>query len=268
MYYVKDLLGAALISDSERRVHLGTVKDLLLDQRSGVVRYLEIETGGWFSRERLLLSPPGLSGVDTANGTIECRLSQFELEQLPGLDFDQPVCRQFEQALADAQHAGYYWIGDGLWGMSMLPLGGVAQPTPAAGSAPHRSAHTPAEAPAEESDICAAEDSNLRSFRELSGYTAHASDREIGSLDDVLISQDQWQIQLLVIDIGSWLRGRKVVAPFDRLTDVSWVQRSIQLDASADAIEHAPAATQDLSHLHSHDLKQYYTVAEESAESE
>lgn len=54
----------------------------------------------------------------------------------------------------------------------------------------------------------------LRSTKELQGLTIHATDGDIGKVNDLYFDDDAWAVRYLVVDTGKWLSGRQVlVAP-------------------------------------------------------
>ncbi|MBE9080437.1 PRC-barrel domain-containing protein [Romeria aff. gracilis LEGE 07310] len=51
----------------------------------------------------------------------------------------------------------------------------------------------------------------LRSAETLRGYKIHASDGEIGKVDQFLFDDESWTIRYLVVNTGNWLLERLVV---------------------------------------------------------
>src|SRR5271154_409752 len=45
----------------------------------------------------------------------------------------------------------------------------------------------------------------------LEGCAVNASDREVGTVKDILFDDEVWRIRWVVIDTGTWLTGRKVL---------------------------------------------------------
>ena len=63
-----------------------------------------------------------------------------------------------------------------------------------------------------EEDIAAAQlkrDPHLRSIEAVTGYHIHASDGEIGHVEDFLVEDADWSIQFLVVDTRNWGPGRR-----------------------------------------------------------
>ena len=58
---------------------------------------------------------------------------------------------------------------------------------------------------------------HLRSVEAVTGYHIHASDGEIGYVEDFLLQDTDWSIHNLVVDTTNWWPGKKVlIAPFKR----------------------------------------------------
>ena len=51
----------------------------------------------------------------------------------------------------------------------------------------------------------------LRSAGELEGWNIVATDGEIGEVYEFYFDDESWMIRYLVVDVGSWLTGRRVL---------------------------------------------------------
>ena len=58
-----------------------------------------------------------------------------------------------------------------------------------------------------------AADSHVRSWREVKGYHIHASDGEIGHVDDLLFDERSWLIRFIEVDTSNWIGGTSVLVP-------------------------------------------------------
>ncbi len=67
-----------------------------------------------------------------------------------------------------------------------------------------------------------------------------ATDGTIGHVDDFFIDDRNWAIELLGVDTGNWLPGRKVVISPGWLSSIDWARRRIRVDLSRQQIEHSP----------------------------
>ncbi len=208
---------------------IGTVRDFYFDDHQWTVRYLVVGTGGWFNRQRVLISPEALGVPDWKGETIPVRLTREQVKTSPGIDTAKPVSRQHEEAL----RAHYGWPP--YWGSLYMP--------PAA-AAPRR-------APVG--------DPHLRSTSEIIGDRLEGPDGEIGHVDDVLMDDESWTLRYLVIDTRSWWPGRKVVISPQWVADIDWAQSKIRSDIDQSLIKSSPTydpqQTMDIAYadrLHDH----------------
>jgi sporulation protein YlmC with PRC-barrel domain len=224
---------------------IGSLHDLYFDDQSTAIRYLVVDTGSWLPGRRVLLAPAAVGGVDTAQQGIVTGLTRQQVEDSPDVATDKPVSRQQEMSL----HTYYGW--DPYW--SAPPLEGTLSPYWGAAIPP---AVTPADDRLAE-EIAAREraqaDPHLHSAREVEGYHVAASDGAIGHVEDFLIDDRTWAIDLLGIDTRNWLPGRKVVISPGWLRAVDWPNRQIEVDLSREQIkaspEYDPAMTVDEGYL-------------------
>ena len=56
----------------------------------------------------------------------------------------------------------------------------------------------------------------------LDGFSIHATDGEIGKVEDVYFDDNQWTIRYIVVRTGSWLFGREVLLSPIVLEQVDW----------------------------------------------
>jgi uncharacterized protein YrrD len=230
---------------------IGSLHDLYFDDQSTAIRYLVVDTGSWLPGRRVLLAPAAVGGVDTARQGIVTGLTRQQVEDSPDVITDKPVSRQEEMSL----HTYYGW--DPYW--SVPPLGATLAPYWGAVIPPVRS---PGEDRVAE-EIAAREraqaDPHLHSAGEVEGYHVAATDGEIGHVEDFLIDDRTWAINLLGIDTRNWLPGRKVVISPGWLRGVDWPNRQVEVDLTREQIESSPeydpAMTVDesyLEQLHAH----------------
>jgi len=91
----------------------------------------------------------------------------------------------------------------------------------------------------------------LRSSKELQVYRIHATGGEIGHLEDFYFDDREWDINYFVVDIGTWLHGKKVLMSPHAVTGVHEATKTIytpftieQIRRSADVRSHRPVALQ------------------------
>jgi sporulation protein YlmC with PRC-barrel domain len=67
---------------------------------------------------------------------------------------------------------------------------------------------------------------HLRSTQEVTGYDIHATDGDIGEVEDFIIDDVSWKIHFLIVETGNWFSGKKVIISPRWIKDVG---RSRQL---------------------------------------
>lgn len=199
--------------------HVGKVHALLFDGHTWAIRYLVVDTGGWLPGRKVLIAATSLGRPRWDERVFPVTLTRDQVQHAPDVDTDKPVSRQREAEL----HAYYDWIP--YWGMGSDLVGTVAVPTPAERAAIEKAAKG---------------DPNLRSTREVAGYRIHATDGEIGHIEDFIASDSDWVIRYLVADTRNWLPGRKVLLSPKWVHDISWDQREVWVDVSRKTVQHSP----------------------------
>jgi hypothetical protein len=224
---------------------IGSLHDLLFDDQSAGVRYLVVDIGKWLPGRRVLLTPAAVGGLDVKREAVVTGLTRRQVEESPGIETDKPVSRQQETALHT--HYGWdpYWTAPPLVG-TLGPYWGAVMP----GAADPATRRVTEEIAARER---ARSDPHLRSAREVVGYHVAATDGEIGHIEDFLIDDDAWTIELLGIATRNWLPGRKVLISPAWLRAVDWPDRRVEVDLSCEQIksspEYDPAMTVEDSYL-------------------
>jgi len=103
----------------------------------------------------------------------------------------------------------------------------------------------------------------LRSIKEQFGYEVHATDGDIGKVDDFLFDDIAWIIRYLVVDTGSWLSNRKVLVSFDALGQPDWSLRELPLNIDSDQVKNSPLLEENepVSLRYQMELHEYYKWA-------
>jgi hypothetical protein len=97
----------------------------------------------------------------------------------------------------------------------------------------------------------------LEAISALKGFAIEATDGRMGTVVDFLFDDASWKVRWLVVDCGSWLKGRKVlihpsavsyVALEDEKFDVELTKA--QVEGSPELLEHQPVSRQMESRLY------------------
>jgi hypothetical protein len=85
------------------------------------------------------------------------------------------------------------------------------------------------------------DDVHLRSVEAVTGYHIHASDGEIGHVEDFLVEDADWSIHYLVVDTKNWWPGKKVLVSSRSAGEIDWMDRLVNLDVDRQRIKDSPA---------------------------
>jgi PRC-barrel domain len=207
---------------------LGIVDQIYFDDETWAIRYLIVETGGWLSGRRVLISPISVVHTDLQGKRVDVALTKQQVENSPDIDTRKPVSRQHE-----AEYLGYfgypfYWSGPYLWGPEFYP-GSLILPTTA----------TKASGVADKVRGESA-DSHLRSTEAVTGYHIEATDGEIGHVDGFAVDDEVWAIRYIEVATRNWWPGKRVLVSPAWIERVSWTDSKVYVGLSRDAIQNAP----------------------------
>jgi hypothetical protein len=210
---------------------LGTVSDLLFEDVGWVVRWLVVDTGNWLPGRKVLLPLSALGHPDRALRHFPVKLTMQHVKDSPDVDTDQPVSRQIEAHVYD------YFGWDPYWGGSFLPMSN-AMATPFVAPLYEQESTPPdlarADAQPDEGDP------HLRSIATVTGYHIHASDGEIGHVEDFLVDDAGWNIRYIKVDTRNrWPGERVLISPYS-VREIDWADRLIQVDVNRQKIKDSP----------------------------
>jgi len=218
---------------------IGNVKDFYFDDEKWVIRYLVVETGGWLSSRKVLVSPIAVGTPDWQQKLLPVSISREQVKKSPDIDTDQPVSRQHEMAYSGYYDYPYYWGGGGYWGGGMYPYlmmpgySGLAAPYSNSGEG--RSEMAQRESARNEND-----DPHLRSCNVVVGYHIQASDGDIGHVAGMLIDEQTWAVRYLIIDTSNWWLGHQVLIAPQWIESMNWLDETVAVSVTRQAIKDAP----------------------------
>lgn len=211
---------------------VGTVRDVLFDDRTRAARYVVVDTGQWLRSHPVLLVPDVVETVTIRDRIVRLGVDRERVEKSPTVATDPPVSRHAEDAVRAyfglpplaAEPPGRHV---GTWGEP------VAEPT-AEAAAQASGAGSPVRERA-------AHDPHLRSARELMGYGVEGIDGHIGTVDDLLFDADgEWSLRFFVVDTGGWLTGKRRLVAADWVTSVSYPARHVRAKVGKARVAEAP----------------------------
>ena len=69
----------------------------------------------------------------------------------------------------------------------------------------------------------------------------HASDGEIGHVDDFLVDDADWSIHYLVVDTTNWWPGKKVLISPKSAREIDWTRELVNLNVDRQRVKDSPA---------------------------
>jgi hypothetical protein len=211
---------------------LGTVNDFLFDDGSWMVRWLVVDTGTWLSDRKVLLPPLVLGHLHPTNHEFPVRLTKQQVKDSPEIDCDRPVSRQMETHVYDYYGWYPYW-GSGLYMGGYSYAGGMMAGPGAMES--RRRQRDFADTHRDDDG-----DPHLRSTEAVTGYHIHASDGEIGHVENFLVDDTDWSIHYLVVDTKNWWPGKKVLISPRSAQTVDWKDRLVSLNVDRQQVKDSP----------------------------
>jgi hypothetical protein len=210
---------------------LGTVIDLLFEDASWRIRWMVVDTGNWLSGRKVLLPASVLGHPDSTRREFAAGLTMQQVKESPDIDTKRPVSRQRETDIYDYYGWSPYW-GTGFYmgGFGLMP--GPVSAVPSLESR-RREQHI--------ADTRLADDPHLRSVEAVTGYHIHASDGEIGHVEDFLVEDADWSIRYLVVDTKNWWPAKKVLISPRSAREIDWAEKLVHLDVDRQRVKDSPA---------------------------
>jgi hypothetical protein len=210
---------------------IGSVGDFLFRDTTWIVRWLVVDTGNWLSGRKVLLPLSALGRPDPSLRQFPIKLTMQQVKDSPDIDTDRPVSRQHETHI----YRHYGW--DPYWGRTFFPMGGgVAMPftetLPRSGSVP-LGAFSDHSRQAEG-------DPHLRSAEAVTGLQVHATDGEIGHVEDFLLDDADWSIRYIKVDTKNWWPGNRVLISPRSIRSIDGPSRLVHLDVGRQKVKNSP----------------------------
>ncbi|NSL55074.1 PRC-barrel domain containing protein [Uliginosibacterium aquaticum] len=236
LHSLKDLEGYAVGAiDGD----VGHVKDFYFDDHAWTIRYLVVETSEWLASRKVLIASRAIRSPDWLEKLLPVELTKNQVRHSPDIDTDKPVSRQHEEQYLSYYGYPYYWDGVGIWGgnthAELFPPSG---PVTAEGRKALQKADAikmRAEQAKHQHD-----DPHLRSCRQVTGYKVHATDGEIGHVDNFLFDDSNWSIRYLVVNTSNWWLDHKVLLAPQWFKDVNWHKGCISITLNRQSVMDAP----------------------------
>ncbi|MCB0194602.1 MAG: PRC-barrel domain-containing protein [Anaerolineae bacterium] len=217
--------------------NIGHIDDIYFDDHNWIVQYFVIDTGNLFEGQKVLLSPTLIKHVDDEVEVLSVTLDRNGLSEF-AIATDQIVLGEAPATLS-ATEAGppVSQLGGGLFdeetvGMSDDSIIETIR-------AKEGKEETP---PAESSGTRSKKGHRnpIYSSKELIGSYIHATDGDIGHIEDLVVDEKLWAIQKVIIDTRNWLPGKKVQIEPKWIDSIDWTETAVYLSLSKSAVKNQP----------------------------
>ena len=88
---------------------IGEVEALIFDDQQWTVRYFVVDTSGWLTSRRVLISPVCVRRPQWQARRLPVALAKAQVQASPGVGEHRAISRQFEIAFAQYYGIPYYW---------------------------------------------------------------------------------------------------------------------------------------------------------------
>jgi hypothetical protein len=214
---------------------VGSVGDILFEDNNWKLRWFVVNAGSWLFGRQILIRPAALGRPDVRQRAFPVALTMAQVEAGPTIVNDPPVALQMDPSRGDTYFFGQSLVAgyDGAAGLDQ-PARGMS------GGDDGRSRET-----------YSTGDPHLRSVAEVTGYHIHALDGDIGHLEDFLVDDDSWKIEMAVVNTSNWGFGGHVLVAAADIRQVLWPEREIYLHLTRYKIKSSPSWQEpDLSDAH------------------
>lgn len=203
---------------------IGKVVDLLIEDSSWNIRYLVVSIQNTFPRRRVLVSPATIQECNFYQHRIDSALDSQQIIKSPRFASDQPISREYEEALVDYYGWPIYWLGR------------------STGSLPLQRDDLTNEA------VCETGTSKLRSAAEICGYELVCSDGPVGHIEDLLVHMDSWMVELASVKPSSFWHVKSRLFSTAHVDHVNWNRRRVLVDLTREVFtvnndDHQPRVT-------------------------
>ena len=104
----EDIRGAAIYGRNDEK--LGKIDDVIFDHSTGSIKYVVVDTGGWFSTKKFLVPPHRLHSSADHEGDFTANVDKQQIESFPPYNesdlYSEETWQDYEKKFDQAWHAG------------------------------------------------------------------------------------------------------------------------------------------------------------------
>ncbi len=219
MLALRSLKDVQKYSVSNEEGTLGSIYSFFFNDMNWLVMYVVVDVGGWLKDQRVLLSPALVKHMDWKKKDLFFDLTREEIRNRPEMEEHLPVSMSKPAGNMDVENMPVHWepiLADPASIPVPITMEGLSREE--AGGDPH-----------------------LRSTSEIMGYYLHATDGEIGHVDDIIVEIGaNWTIRYFVVDTRNWIPGKKVLVSPNWIREIDWLERVVYLDLTREEVKNSP----------------------------
>jgi sporulation protein YlmC with PRC-barrel domain len=80
----------------------------------------------------------------------------------------------------------------------------------------------------------------LHRLSKVKGFHIHATDGEVGHVDDFVLDETTWAVQYLVVDTSNFVGGKWVVISPSVIKGIDWHKLRVEVTLTRDEIKNGP----------------------------
>lgn len=187
---------------------VGRIDDLLVEDVGWDIRYLVVTTDAPLAR-RVLISPAAIQSFDFDSRSMGTQLTAQQIVESPPVDSDQPISREYEQALVDYYGWPIYWFGRAFVKPQTLDTIAADEAT---------------------ESVDETTSANLRSANEICGYQIESNQGPAGRVEDLVVHVDSWRIDHAKAHPNSWLPMESSMFSTRWISRIDWGNRTVHVD--------------------------------------
>ncbi|TVQ40633.1 MAG: PRC-barrel domain containing protein [Spirochaetaceae bacterium] len=102
----------------------------------------------------------------------------------------------------------------------------------------------------------------VHGIRKMHGFRLHATDDELGHVEDWYFDDEKWVVRYLVVKTGFWFLGKEVLISPHSVTAVDWEKRTVDVSLTRAQVEESPDIDthQPISRRKEREFHLYYNV--------
>ena len=221
---LKELAGFSIqAQDGE----IGKVNDFYFDDQEWVVRHLIDKTGFGLLGRQTLIAPDVIEMIDLDEKRLTISLIREQVENSPSRDEAKPLARDIAKKVADDNLFRRQVSGDQSGDETSFAIELSAQPKIIPIKREMRQ-HLVSDGP------------NLHSSNDVMGYQISTNNGQLGHIVDMIIDDETWAIQYLVVGSKKELDNKRILIAPEHIDWISWKQKSVSVSLDKEKIQECP----------------------------